>query len=78
MALSKNGPQYSKGTIEIRRSENKGKKFKDWCKILLLYFTISLGKGLWNYMGLQHVKSISTNVQYVTLPKYFSHPSFSY
>jgi hypothetical protein len=29
-------------------------------------------------MGLQHVKSISTNVQYVTLPKYFSHSSFSY
>jgi hypothetical protein len=44
MALSKNWPQYFKGTLEIRRSENKGKRVKDWCKILLLYFTISLGK----------------------------------
>jgi len=44
MALGKNWPQYSKGTIDIRMSENKGQKFKDSYKVLRLNFTISLGK----------------------------------
>jgi hypothetical protein len=44
MAQRKNWPQYSKGTIEIRRSQNKGLKVKDLYKVLHLNFTISLGK----------------------------------
>jgi hypothetical protein len=67
---------HSSNTISCKLSRDmKPWNYRSLCSITLLLSEINCSSGWRIYKGFLTRKSIPSNVQYVTLHKYFSHPS---